>query len=909
MIQDILPRYQTTADGAQTSFTVPFDVIDSSYINVYLGSEKQTAGYTISNKTITFSSAPAENTVVTIVRVVPSSWTREDYGSIGQDTLSNICTQLVAEIQTLKEEISRSVKSPVYSTENGESLSENLLTYLADAVDSLELAKTKLVEVTTAGQEALTAISREKTSSISTINSTASDRIGEYNTNATSKTASFNSNAEDAVDDFNLNATNKTTAFNTNATNKTTAFNTNASQKQALVDASATAAATSETNAATSEANAAASAQAAASSASSISGLAGQIATNTSNISALQTDKQDVITDLATIRSGASAGAGAVARTGDTMSGDLITSGSIYLTSIGSSVSASTSRLYLGEKTNPYTYITGNTNGVFGIYSEVGGTRRGIACYPGQNFFADATTKSMDLGRSNNVWRVIYGNNLSDGASTATVANIISGAALGSTAVQPTNLKTINGNSVLGSGNLEIDGLPSQTGQAGKFLMTNGTNALWEDSKGGYHPDILTYQWSDHLLNNIQWLRSDTFSWQDGTVYETAYQHLVDDLDIRETQVITFGSPKVNPETTSTEYVATRSPENDVISSGLYAWYDSDYDTLYYTQSENPAINDRLYTVNSDPVGYVVKTVTTEDMPSILPTIETVGSYSIVVYIAEDGHKIVLSDQAETVEDIYDESGVAWYFILDTENERFKLPRTKWGFVGLRDGVGNYVPESLPNISGTFDFDSDRNNASSKSIHLSGAFTNSQTGSIRTKGSTIQANNPCGVDFDASRSSSTYQDNAPVQQRATQMYLYFYVGEYAQEAIEQTAGVTTETLSGKADTDLSNVSATGKSTLSEFGFPSNTHIDETYTSSYTAPANGYLYIAGAAISNGGIVALTNTSASFGVQSSGAHSVGYGVYCTIPCKKADIISVYVSQVNISTFRFVYAQGEI
>lgn len=119
----------------------------------------------------------------------------------------------------------------------------------------------------------------------------------------------------------------------------------------------------------------------------------------------------------------------------------------------------------------------------------------------------------------------------------------------------------------------------------------------------------------------------------------------------------------------------------------------------------------------------------------------------------------------------------------------------------------------------------------------------------------------------------------------------------------------TPDLSAKANTDLSNLTATGKSTLSEFGFPSNTHIDETYTASYTAPANGYLYVAGAARTNGGIVALTNTSASFGVQSSGAHSVGYVAYCTIPCKKADIISVYVAEINISTFRFIYAQGEI
>ena len=29
--------------------------------------------------------------------------------------------------------------------------------------------------------------------------------------------------------------------------------------------------------------------------------------------------------------------------------------------------------------------------------------------------------------------------------------------------------------------------------------------------------------------------------------------------------------------------------------------------------------------------------------------------------------------------------------------------------------------------------------------------------------------------FDASRSSSTYQDNAPVQQKAVQMYLEFYL--------------------------------------------------------------------------------------------------------------------------------------
>lgn len=49
------------------------------------------------------------------------------------------------------------------------------------------------------------------------------------------------------------------------------------------------------------------------------------------------------------------------------------------------------------------------------------------------------------------------------------------------TLVSGTNIKTINNNSILGSGNLDIDGLPSQTGQSGKVLTTDGTDASWAD--------------------------------------------------------------------------------------------------------------------------------------------------------------------------------------------------------------------------------------------------------------------------------------------------------------------------------------------------------------------------------------------------------------------------------------------
>ena len=47
------------------------------------------------------------------------------------------------------------------------------------------------------------------------------------------------------------------------------------------------------------------------------------------------------------------------------------------------------------------------------------------------------------------------------------------------TLVSGTNIKTINNNSILGSGNISVDSLPTQTGQSGKFLTTNGTAASW----------------------------------------------------------------------------------------------------------------------------------------------------------------------------------------------------------------------------------------------------------------------------------------------------------------------------------------------------------------------------------------------------------------------------------------------
>lgn len=295
------------------------------------------------------------------------------------------------------------------------------------------------------------------------------------------------------------------------------------------------------------------------------------------------------------------------------------------------------------------------------------------------------------------------------------------------TLISGNNIKTINNNSILGNGNLEFDGLPNQDGQEGKFLTTDGSVASWTNIQkdNNYFPNIFDIKWSDHIINDIQWLRADTFSWQSGDIYTTAYNTLLDE---------------------------------------------------YNTGIE-----------------------------------ETEGS--VTFKRTTNGFKIALPDQEEAILNKYNTDGIAWYYILDTDNHRFKLPRTKFGFEGLRNNVGNDIAESLPNIKGYWESSLTWNQQYSI-LRVSGlvsSFKNTTNSSLAGgdwKGSSVTR-----VDFNANNSSSTYQDNAPVQERATQMYLYFYVGEYTREAIVQTAGITSEQLNKKLDVPTRYVVETSSKSL------------------------------------------------------------------------------------------------
>lgn len=137
---------------------------------------------------------------------------------------------------------------------------------------------------------------------------------------------------------------------------------------------------------------------------------------------------------------------------------------------------------------------------------------------------------------------------------------------------------------------------------------------------------------------------------------------------------------------------------------------------------------------------------------------DVVNGITISYRLTPKKRRICLADQDSNVTALFEATGIAWYYVLDNSLSQFKLPRSKYAFVGNRDNVGGYVADA----------------------------TSSSAGALHVK-------------FNDSLSSSTYQDGASVQQRSVEAYLYFKVGNATVNAQLVNAGNIANALTSKAD--------------------------------------------------------------------------------------------------------------
>lgn len=120
----------------------------------------------------------------------------------------------------------------------------------------------------------------------------------------------------------------------------------------------------------------------------------------------------------------------------------------------------------------------------------------------------------------------------------------------------------------------------------------------------------------------------------------------------------------------------------------------------------------------------------------------------------------------------------------------------------------------------------------------------------------------------------------------------------------------TQLESGKAETDLSNLSSSGRSLAAGLGMPSGRYVDLTLGasgSSFTAPADGFFCLAKTIGTSGAYLSLFNTDAFFGVTAIATSTTNI-VRIFIPAKKGQTINVgYNATGATQYFRFIYAEG--
>ena len=450
------------------------------------------------------------------------------------------------------------------------------------------------------------------------------------------------------------------------------------------------------------------------------------------------------------------------------------------------------------------------------------------------------------------------------------------------------NFLTDNGVTLNSSDNTQLKTLMTALLAAKQNTLTAGNNITIDENgvisaAQGELPNIPIFfnSWFDFKPVNIGWVNASSYSWLYSSTYQAAYQLLVDQY--APTGTFVAGSTYYNCKFSDGQTVTTTVLSSSGTLQQLKDWCDANS----YSYNDAATISEL------------------EAYKTVSASSETIGSTTITYYNTYNDMKIVIGDaQIANAESIYNTTGVAWYYILDTVNERFKLPRTKYGFTGIRDTVGKYVPETLPNIKGAPHTKQNDNDG-----FPTGAFYRLESNAY--SGFTTSAGHFVG--FDASLSSSAYQDDAPVQQRATQMYLYFYIGNFTQTAIENTAGLNASLFNNKLDMDAQNLNVTGKSYVGSMAMPSNSYIDLTLgtsESTYTAPANGYLVLEKLTASNGDKIVWIQNSSNGYAQTTHTAGTGNTLAVTIPMLKGQTAIVrYTADGATQIYRFIYAEGSV
>ena len=255
-------------------------------------------------------------------------------------------------------------------------------------------------------------------------------------------------------------------------------------------------------------------------------------------------------------------------------------------------------------------------------------------------------------------------------------------------------------------------------------------------------------------------------------------------------------------------------------------------------------------------------------------------------------------------------NGSCGFFGLDTANERFKVPMLKDVYLKAGQAPSMFGGESLPNIKGAMENSGAiRSRAPQNGNKFSGAFYRKLTQNNSISGSSGNVDECYALGFDASRSSSTYRNNAKVNPDHVVYRAYVVLYASAAEASVAQAAEFMTALDGKANVALDNVSPAQsfKDMSVGWGIPdysAGVTISTSQTASkYTPPANGV--IIGVKTENGND---QEWFIKFGAVFLAHKFTGYfgnGFSCCVPVQKGKTYSI--KGANVASFTFYPFKG--
>ena len=276
---------------------------------------------------------------------------------------------------------------------------------------------------------------------------------------------------------------------------------------------------------------------------------------------------------------------------------------------------------------------------------------------------------------------------------------------------------------------------------------------------------------------------------------------------------------------------------------------------------------------------------------------ETISDVPVTYKLADNGMKII-TDKSK-YDELISASGSAWFFVLDTENTQFVLPYTN-GFAQFGNEPGKFTEAGLPNITGgatAYEFTGFASPISN-SEHFADSdgalkWKEISDAGISTSGKTLGCNqgsgiqNSAAITIDARSSNSIYGNSDTVQPNSVTGYLYFYIGEVEQDAnIIATSGLA-ESVSRKADNDLSNVTAPAqafKDMSVSWCMPDLTARISEPDSGFTAPLNGWFTFSMQSNYNR-TISINGVGVAFSAGSASSHFAGF----LFPLKQGDIVT--------------------